>query len=279
LNNQSETSKYQGVWESLTFQKGYCLESQSSYNPMIFFVITGSLSIEINNDITYPVASNEMFMTPGDHSFGITMLEQTHLIICHVTMDAWFVEQRWIDQLVNYNKNIPKDFYKLPVKIIIIRYLSLLDTYLREAISPPYFFELKRQELFFLLFYYYPEDDLAQFLQTLLSYDIQFKKFVISNRFNARNVRELARLANYSTSGFIKKFQKCFSDSPYKWMQKQKAKQISSEINRGVKSLQEIANEYKFSSFQHFSVFCKTHLGSPPTEIKARKKIMQSFSK
>jgi AraC-like DNA-binding protein len=50
-------------------------------------------------------------------------------------------------------------------------------------------------------------------------------------------------------------------------MQKQKAAKILIEINRGVKSLQEIANEYKFSSYQHFSAFCKLMFGFPPTEI------------
>jgi AraC-like DNA-binding protein len=98
-------------------------------------------------------------------------------------------------------------------------------------------------------------------------------KIVMNNYYNAKNVKDLAKYANYSTSGFIKKFQKCFNDSPYEWMQKQKAKKISVEIIRGIKSLQEIASEYNFSSYQHFSVFCKAQLGSTPTEILAKSKL------
>jgi AraC-like DNA-binding protein len=108
---------------------------------------------------------------------------------------------------------------------------------------------------------------LAQFLHFIVSENVQFKEFVINNYRNVKNVQELAALANYSTSGFIKKFQKCFNDSPYGWMQKQRAKQILIEIKQGVKSLQEIAVEYKFSSYQHFSNFCKKQLGFPPTKI------------
>jgi AraC-like DNA-binding protein len=55
-------------------------------------------------------------------------------------------------------------------------------------------------------------------------------------------------------------------------MQKQKAKQILIEINKGMKSLQEIANEFKFSSYQHFSGFCKAQLGAPPTAISGKNK-------
>jgi len=269
VENAVETSKYRKVWENMIFPKGYQIEKQlPSHNiPMIFFVITGSVDLKINDMKTHSVFSNEMFMAQIDNSYEITMREQTHLLICYVPMEAWYDEQQWIDDLILQERSKPEEFFKLPIKKIIVRYLSLLDFYLKEGIYPASFYELKRQELFFLFFFNYQKNDLAQFLQCILSKDIQFKKFVMGNYLLAKNVQELAKIANYSTSGFIKKFRKCFNDSPYNWMQEQKAKQISLEINRGVKSLQEIASEYKFSSYQHFSVFCKSRLGSPPTEI------------
>ena len=273
MENHRQTLEYQRIWDSLILPKDYHLESRLFPGPMIFFVITGSVKLEIKTVEIHFVFSHEMFMAQSDNSYSITMLEPTHLLVCHVPVESWFAEQKWINELIKDEKTISEAFFKLPVKKIIIRYLALLVLYLKEAIYPSYFFELKRQELFFLLFYYYPKYDLAQFLQCILSKDIQFKKFVMNNHFNAKNVQELAKFANYSTSGFIKKFQKCFNDSPYNWMQKQKARQISVEINRGVKSLQEIANEYKFSSYQHFSVFCKSQLGSPPTEILSKSKL------
>jgi AraC-like DNA-binding protein len=89
----------------------------------------------------------------------------------------------------------------------------------------------------------------------------------MNNYLNINNIQELAELANYSTSGFIKKFQRCFNEAPYGWIQKQKAKQIAIDIKQGAKSLQEIAGDYKFSSYQHFSSFCKKQFGFPPTEL------------
>jgi AraC-like DNA-binding protein len=266
VKSNEQLLKSQRIWESLILPKDYCIEQQL-YNPMIFFVIKGSVSLKINKENTHSIFSQEMFMAQMDDLYEIVMLEQTHLIICHVPLEVWSNEQRWIDRLVPDNKDVSENFYKLPVKKIIVHYLSLLDLCLKEGIHLSQFFELKRQELFFLLFYFYQKEELAQFLHCILSNDIQFKKLVINNYLHAGNVQELAKIANYSTSGFIKKFQKCFNDSPYKWMQKQKAKQISKEICRGVKSLQEIANEYNFSSYQHFSVFCKAQLGAPPTII------------
>ena len=268
------------IWESLILPKDYRVEKQLSYDPMFFFVQTGSLRFKMNGEEAHTVFSQEMFMAQIDNLYEITMLEQTHLIICYVPLETWYSEQKWIEGLITDDKDIPENFFKLPIKKMIFRYLSLMDLYLKDGIRIPNFFELKRQELFFLLFHYYQRNELAQFLQCVLSKDIQFKKFVMSNYLNAGNVKELAKLANYSTSGFIKKFQKCFNDSPYKWMQKQKAKQISIDIYQGIKSLQEIASEYNFSSYQHFSVFCKTQLGGAPTSIfEKNKKIVDKYSK
>ena len=254
--------------------KDYCFERQTPHEPMIIFVVTGSVGLKINGEKLHSVFSHEMFLTQFDNRYEITFLEPTHLIICHVPMEAWYAEQKWLDGLVADDKNIiaTDGFFKLPVNKVVTRFLSLLELYLKEGVLSVDFYDIKRQELFFLLFFFYKKHELALFLQGLLSKDIQFKKFVINNFLNVRNVQDLAKLANYSTSGFIKKFQKCFNDSPYKWMQQQRAKHISNEINRGVKSLQEIANDYKFSSYQHFSVFCKTQLGAPPTTISEKGK-------
>ncbi|MDR1372796.1 MAG: helix-turn-helix domain-containing protein [Dysgonamonadaceae bacterium] len=78
---------------------------------------------------------------------------------------------------------------------------------------------------------------------------------------------ELASLSNSSQSGFIKKFRSTFDESPYRWMQKQKAKLILNDMNKGQKSLQEIAIEYNFSSYQHFAKFCHRFFKMSPTAI------------
>jgi len=268
LGNSGETVSQEKIWENIILPKGCHVEEQLSYNPMIFFVITGSVCFKENEaDEAHTVFSREMFMVEIDNSCEIIVLEQAHLIVSHVPVEAWCAEQKWIESLASNVKSGSGRFSKLPINKIIVRYLSLLELYLKDGIHSQYFLGLKRQELFFLFFYYYSSSDLAQFFQCIISKDMQFKQLVATNCLHARNVQELAELANYSTSGFIKKFQRCFNDSPYKWMQKQKAKQISTEIYEGTKSLQEIANEYKFSSYQHFSVFCKTQLGVAPTAI------------
>ena len=273
MEDIKDTIEYQRIWESLIFPKGYRFERPQSSDPVIVFIISGGICIKINNNDEYLASFHEMFLVQIDSSYEITMLEQTHLIICYAPLEVWYTEQKGIENLLleDRNEKCSTHFYKLQLKGAIIRFLSLLETYFKEGIYDSSFYELKRQEFIFLLFYLYQDEELAQFLLCILSKDIQFMKIIVSSYLNAKNVQELAKLVNYSTSGFIKKFQKCFNDPPYKWMQKQKAKQIMTEISKGTKSLQEIANEYKFSSYQHFSVFCKAQLGAPPTVILRKK--------
>ena len=273
MENTGETSNYQRIWESIVLPKDYLLGKQYSSAPTIFFIITGSVCFKTNGMEEHTIFAHEMFITRIDNSYEIIMIEPTHLIICCVPMEAWFKEQKWIEGLISTGDEAPESFFKLPIRRMVVRYLSLLEQYIKEGFFSSDFFELKRQELFFLFTFYYSKGELARFLQSVFYSDIQFKNLVVSNCIHAKNVRELAKFANYSTSGFIKKFRKCFNESPYRWMQKQKAKQISIEIYKGNKSLQEIANEYNFSSYQHFSFFCKTQLGAPPTVILGRNKM------
>ena len=267
LDNKKEIFQYQRIWENLIFPKGYCLTVKNSKVPAIFWIVQGCINLKINDIETHNVCSREMFIAHYDCLYEMTMLEQTRLLVCHVPMEIWYSEQKWIDLLISDNNQVFEGFFKLPVKKIIIQYLALLNTYLKEGIQSQFFFEIKRQELFLLLFYLYKKQDLVKFFNCFLTKDIQFKNFVINNFMNSRNVQELAKIANYSTSGFIKKFQKCFKESPYRWIQRQKANRLYYEINRGVKSLQELATDYGFSSYQHFSHFCKVQLGAPPSLI------------
>ena len=267
MGNNEEILNYGKIWESLILPKDYILKIEFSFNPVIFFIIKGKVSLKINGMEIFLILPREMFMAQYDCSYVMTILEQTQILVCNVPMEAWHTEQKWIDKLISNEKAIPKHFLKLPIKKVITQFLSLVEVYLKEGIYSVAFFETLRRELIFLLFFFYQRQELAQFLRCILSKDIQFKMFVMNNYLNVGNVQELAKLANYSTSGFIKKFQKCFKDSPYRWIQRQKANQIYIDINRGVKSLQEIANDYGFSSYQHFSFFCKAKLGAPPTTI------------
>jgi AraC-like DNA-binding protein len=261
------TSTREKLWRFYSLPKTFDTTIDKGQGSFIVFVMKGNFKIVVNGVEVYFVESKEMFLIREDFSYTIEVLKQSQIMVCLFQAEVLLSQQASITELLPLCDSRQGDFVKLPTKDAIISFLTLLQIYIRDNINSDYFYELKRRELFSLLFHYYSKTELAQFLLFIIGENIKFKEFIINNYCNAKNVRELAMLANYSTSGFIKKFQKCFNDSPYEWMQKQRAKQIFIEIKQGVKSLQEIAVEYKFSSYQHFSNFCKRQLGFPPTKM------------
>jgi AraC-like DNA-binding protein len=256
------------IWENIYFLKESAIENVFPDDSLVYFVMKGNFKLVFNHSEQYDIHSREMFIVRGELPSKLMASESSQLMLCRIPAEFTFASQALMDKSsAKYEENDPRQFIKFPIKKIVMRFLCLLNDSMKCGLNTNYYLELKLQELILLLFANYEIADLAQFLHSILSKDFQFKKIVMNNYLSAKNVPELAVLANYSCSGFIKKFKQTFSESPYQWMQKQKAKHILLEINKGAKSLQEIANEYKFSSYQHFAVFCKSQFGFPPTQI------------
>jgi len=67
---------------------------------------------------------------------------------------------------------------------------------------------------------------------------------------------------------FTRRFNTIFGQTPYEWMQKEKAKLIYGEICCTNKSLKEIADEYGFTDKANFNRFCKTFYERTPGDIR-----------
>lgn len=260
----------ENLWSIYYLNKGASHVFNKYQGGFIIFVIKGSIKVIVNGLDKHIVNSKEMFMLQDDCSYTINCVRrQAEIIACPFCGETLLSEQALIDELLSLYNDKHDKFNKLPFKGGIMSYLVLLQNYISNEINSYYFFDLKRKEFFFILFVYYSKEELAQFLHAYISKNVIFKEFVMANYNKVKDIKELASLANYSTSGFIKKFQRCFNDSPYRWMQKQRAQQILIEIKQGIKPLQEISIEYKFSSYQHFSNFCKKQFGFPPTKVNS----------
>jgi AraC-like DNA-binding protein len=260
--------EFQNIWENIFLPEQVYRITKKSSDPVIFFLLEGNIRFTINDTDVYTVDAGEMILLPEAIPCKIEALKRSSIMKCALSVESLLVKTKLMEELGFENTSHEKTIKKLPVSEIIGQFLLLLRKCMEQGLVSYYFFDLKRSELNLLLFACYEKKALAEFFQPVLSKDIQFKHFVLNNYLKVKSVQELAMLANYSASGFIKKFQKAFDESPYQWMQKQKAAKIQIDINRGVKSLQEIANEYKFSSYQHFSIFCKAMFGFPPTDIR-----------
>ncbi len=259
-------------WEIVRLSKGDGRTKVRVDQATIVVAVEGEAIVSVDRYESRKFFAGEMILVPPAATLTVDATTDVRLIHCYFDKEIFLCEKCSVDDLNTLCEQMEYDFNKLSFNSLINSHLALLETYVEMGINSHSLFEMKKNEFFYLLFSLYSAEDLAAFFHPILGRDISFKQFVMTHWMDARNVQELAAMAQYSTSGFFKKFVRYFNQSPYQWMLQQKADRIIMEITSGIIPLKEIARKYRFSSYQHFADFCKAQYGIPPTEIQAARK-------
>ena len=254
------------------FPKGKTISEGQVNLSRVYFILKGSF---IFNDNVYKkkIRKNSFFLIPPNFDFNAKPLEDVLCIVVNFHVQFNLCENFPMTELYDhYDDDVIPTFKPLLFCKQLSVYMTQLSTYLKDGVNCTHFQDIKRQELFFILRAYYQKEDLAVFFYPLLnSEDIYFKTFVMENCLYVKNIQDLAQMAKYSTSGFIKKFTRNFNESPYQWLMKYKSEHILHEIKLGEKNLKEISSQYNFSSMSHFINFCKKFYGETPGRIRKKK--------
>ncbi len=258
------------VWQVEKAEAGRSYSGKLSGEAAIVIVVSGSLLVNLQGNQQL-VGTGGIWLFPPDNHCECIAKENICVVICRFSP-----ENLWkalpVQELLFVSKPEVKGFSVLEATELCCSFLKLWQHYTHGGMSSSRMQELKRKELFLLLLLSYSKEELAMLLQPILDEKTGFRNFVIENWKKARNVIELAALANLSTSGFMKKFRKCFGESAYHWMTRQKAECILKEITANHLSLKDIADKYHFASYAHFGTFCKMQYGGSPKAVQQRVK-------
>jgi len=254
----------------ISYNKGQVINGDPSAFSRLYFIIKGTLRLSINEHQNVNINSKEFFLLPPSTAFKVEVLDDIHCIAINFQVQVNFCENFSMTELYNYyDPSLKSQFKTLPFTPEMESFLSLMQIYLKDGINCIHFHEMKKNELFIVLRAYYPKQELAALFQPILNKeDLHFKNFVLEKSLCAKNVQELATMANYSTSGFIKRFSRSFNESPYRWMLQYKADHILHDIYSEETTLKEIYTKYNFSSMSHFISFCKKQYGKTPGKIR-----------
>ncbi|MGV8090941.1 MAG: helix-turn-helix transcriptional regulator [Mangrovibacterium sp.] len=163
----------------------------------------------------------------------------------------------------------PCDYSGLPIREPVLKVLESVRFYLGHWLRCIHLFDVKLYEVLFTLIIFYTKEELGRFFAPFLSGNIDFKDFVLDNYRKVKTVEELADLHHLSVRSFSRKFKKYFGDSPYRWMLEQKSRHIKVKLMDHSVFLNDIIEEYGFSSPSHFSFYCKKHFGKSPREFRS----------
>ncbi|MCD8042760.1 MAG: helix-turn-helix domain-containing protein [Tannerellaceae bacterium] len=271
LSEHAGCRNYEGEQRSsIEYRKvrqGERIESQFQENKIIFLV-KGEFCVNCGGyDDSFP--EGHLMVIPAGTPYVVTAREDTEYIICRVCNNLHLCEEFSLEKLFHEEDTNDYECRPLPFCEAMQYYVEIVYHYLQDGIRCRWFFDVKMKELMFILRNYYTKEELKHFFSPLLSDDIYFSDFVLKNHRKVKNLKEFAELANYSISGFEKRFKKVFHVSAYKWMKEQKAKEILHDIHTSDKTFKEIGWEYGFSSPAQFNDFCKANFDMTPGQIRS----------
>lgn len=254
----------------MEFDEGIGFNIVDKKEKHLFFIMEGEIKIRYNEFKYKEFKAGDMVFLPKSADVHGEAINKCSFIVLIYDAPVKLCDKVTLNSIVASKQDVQYEFRSLPMCQTLNSYLALLKTYLSEGINCRHLHEIKQKELFLILRTHYSKDDLAQFFYPMLGDSLDFRSKVMAYYPEARTAKELAGLCLYSEGHFSELFIAEFSETPYKWMQKQKAKHIIGRMANSDVSLKELADEFNFTSPSHFNSYCKTHFGDSPARVRRK---------
>jgi len=232
---------------------------------VLLVVVMGECVLSNIYDKNISLASGKIILIPSNSMACLTCNNKAKLLTISFDINS-LLSLGCINQPLDL---LPDNHIKqIDVRERLHSFLQSIEDFINDGIDDVKFYEILRLKLFYIIQLYYNKEEVYNLFKPLLNNDLKFKQKIIDNCINVSSLNELAALTNYSKSGFIQKFHRCFGISPYKWIVAFKAKRILHDIQLSDIPFKEIADNYGFESYSYFYTFCKKHYGKSPNSIR-----------
>lgn len=247
--------------------KGSVSSLDNEISLCVLFLLEGEIIVKYGTESSGICGKNNMLIIPQHVENKITALQNSQCLILFWDKNVGICDKMYIESL-NDTKAKQKAVSPLAIRQPVLKVLQSISNYLEAHLQCKHMHQLKQEEFLLVLRGFYSKKELYTFFAPAFDKDNGFEEFVLKNYHNVKTVKEFADLYCSSERSFSRKFQNCFSESPYKWMQKKKAELILERICKSSESFYEIALDCGFSSPGHFTAYCKRQFGQTPTELR-----------
>ncbi|MDR2232884.1 MAG: AraC family transcriptional regulator [Tannerella sp.] len=239
------------------------------YNDLVF-VLEGKIRLIKSNNVATEICKGDFVLIPANHQMRYKIFSGGVYVIIRLQGELSLCQSFNLDRLNSKIKLIqePAGYSVLPINARLKHLTKGIVEAWDDGLKCRYYFQAKISELLIMLRAYYSEDDLCHFFYYYFTSDIGFMEFVRSYHLQYNTVNELSTALNMTPQQFSRRFQRVFGETPYGWMQREKARLIYGDICRTNKPLKDIANEYGFNIQANFNRFCKMAFGKNPGEIR-----------
>ena len=233
----------------------------------ILFLLKGELSVDIGSEHHISLLRNRMLLIPQREKNRIESVVSAECLILFWNKQITACDKMYFDSISREKIGDGSNCILL-IRKPLLHVLRQLLFYLDVGLLCRHMHILKQQEIMLVLRGFYTKPELASFFSGTSGIGRKFEDFVLENYRKVKSVKEFAGLCCVSERSFNRKFQECFNQSPYQWMQERKAEIIREKVCDPDIAFREIAMEFGFCSPAHLTCYCKRLFGLTPTELR-----------
>lgn len=234
----------------------------------IIFVTHGKILLSYRELVRYTVGPAQMFVMPRDAYYKVTTVDDTRFVVFCLSVGTHISDLFPMLEDNYLSKTVGCGFCTLPIYETLAYFLDTIIACLAGGVEVVNYYEFKFRELLVLMKRYYAKEDLTMLFCPVIKQDAGFTDFVLNNFDKVKTVKELADMSHYSLSAFNKHFKYVFGTPPYVWMKHQKSMKLFNTIKNSDDTLQQICDDFGFSSLSQLTNFCKANFGQTPTQIR-----------
>ncbi|MCS2893544.1 helix-turn-helix domain-containing protein [Parabacteroides faecis] len=227
-------------------------------------------------------AGEILFVPRGSDYHGVALSDVVLLVhyfsntVCHV--ENCLLSFLYTHKHVGIQPEKTYYFRKLSVCGQLTHLMDGVGGYLNDQIHEPALWGLKHKELIWLFTKYYTPEELRLFFHSMTDEDVPFKSLVLAHYRKAEYTDTLAEMCGYPLHTFRRLFKSEFKMSAHKWLTMKRAEHVLHRLSLPYIPFTDIIDEFRFSSPQQFTRFCKDNLGDTPSNLRIHYAITESVS-
>ena len=238
----------------------------------LLFVRSGSFVISSIERTDFSVEQSSLIFCSRAYRYKITAESDVQLLIARFVTGN-LTEGETYRSVATEVAKISYSFTAVPIIDVMEQFAKSVELYLERGINTKTMHRAKIEEMFVIFRHFYDREIYLRTFYSLLNNTTSFRTLVINNAPNAKNVETLAKMCGHSLSHFKLLFSQHFDQTPYVWMQQNRAIEISELLHDTSIPIKSIIKKYGFTSHGHFSLFCRKFLGDTPRTLRRRSNI------
>lgn len=253
-----------------TIKSGETYVIEQDDNNHLLFLRSGRFIISSEERSNYQVEASNVVFCSRSYLYTIIAEEDCQILVARFVNGNITSESDTYRSIAAEVAKVNYKFTAVPVNNVLGSVIDSVVFYLEQGADTKVLHRAKIDEMFVVFRHFYPRETYLRLFYSLFNNNMSFRTLVINNAPNAKNVEHLAKICGHSLSHFKLLFSQYFDTTPYVWMQRNRALEISELLRDPSIPLKSIIKKYGFTSHGHFSLFCRKFLGDTPRTLRRR---------